>query len=374
MYHAARVLSASDDVTLCTLYGTERERDSLEAWSADRRVELVAVRQSGSRIGALARGLLTDSPLHVARFRNSELRRRIGGLLATGRFDMVWCHFLYAASNIPMSPTPMVLDQHNLDEFIWSGVAKRATSLPARLVGRWNTWAWRRYQPSGLGRFRWILSVAAEEEAATRSLVGNDTKVLLAPNGVPEAEPVTPEAVSAGAPTIVFCASFHVFMNEQAAEWFARDIFPRIRAEVGNAELLLVGGRPGSRVRDLARAEGITVTGWVEDLRSYYARATVAIVPATFGGGTKLKTLEAMNLGVPVVATSVGAQGLDVAHGEELLIADDAEAFARHVVALLQSPERRAALAAAARKRVRERYVWDRIYAEAREAVAGAIA
>jgi glycosyltransferase involved in cell wall biosynthesis len=148
--------------------------------------------------------------------------------------------------------------------------------------------------------------------------------------------------------------------NDDAVLYFCRDILPIIRRTVPGVELWIVGRDPTPAVRALA-SDTVHVSGRVDDVVPYYERSAVAIVPLRAGGGTRLKILEAMALGRPVVTTTIGCEGLDVRDNEHVLIADTAESFAARTVQLINSPELWQAIAARARELVVNQYDWDAI-------------
>jgi glycosyltransferase involved in cell wall biosynthesis len=152
-------------------------------------------------------------------------------------------------------------------------------------------------------------------------------------------------------------------------QYFCRDILPLIRAEEPGVSLTIVGRAPTPAVKRLADEHGVTVTGRVDDVRPYMEEAAVYIVPLRIGGGTRLKIFEAMAMAKPVVSTTIGAEGLPVSDGTDVLLADEPQSFARAVVDLLRDPSRRAAMAAAARTLVVERYDWSAVAGELEEAL-----
>jgi glycosyltransferase involved in cell wall biosynthesis len=135
------------------------------------------------------------------------------------------------------------------------------------------------------------------------------------------------------------------------------------------ARLLLVGREPSAEVRALASAD-IEVTGTVPDVRPYLARARVALAPLRSGGGTRLKVLEALDAGRPIVSTTIGIEGLEDLVGDGALVADDAQGFADRVVELLSDPERAAKAGDVGHETVAERYAWDRVLAPWLERIA----
>ena len=155
--------------------------------------------------------------------------------------------------------------------------------------------------------------------------------------------------------SLIFTGSFRYFPNYDAMSWFLHEIYPRIQAQVPGIHLTITGDHAN---RPLPDADNITLTGFVNDVRPLIASAWGSLVPIRAGGGTRLKILEAMALGTPVVATSKGAEGLDLEHGEHLLIADTPAAFAEMIIRLLSEPGLRERLADKAYQLVRGRYDW----------------
>src|SRR5262249_11929239 len=159
---------------------------------------------------------------------------------------------------------------------------------------------------------------------------------------------------------LVFSGSMDWHPNEDAILYFIDTILPRIRRDVPGASLAVVGRNPSARLRAAAERAGVLVTGTVDDVRPFVREADVYVVPMRAGGGTRLKLFEALALAKPVVSTSIGAEGLALAPGREVLIADAPRDFACAVVSLLRDPQRRRALGLAGRRLVEQRYSWAR--------------
>jgi glycosyltransferase involved in cell wall biosynthesis len=183
--------------------------------------------------------------------------------------------------------------------------------------------------------------------------------VVVVPNGVDTARfRPTPPPV---APRVVFTGALHTVPNRDGIAWFCAQIWPVIRARIPDATLEIVGARPPDDVLALAAREGISVHPDVPDVVPFLKRAAVAVVPLRIGTGSRLKVLEAMAAGRPVVGTSIGVGGLEAEAGRDLLVADGAAMFADAVVRCLSDRELAARLTARARVLVEERYAWTRI-------------
>ncbi len=201
-----------------------------------------------------------------------------------------------------------------------------------------------------------VCSAQDKQTLLARHAKGAGVRVL--PNTVELVDkPVLSPPEQSACHELLFLGAMNYPPNADGACHLVEDILPRLPAEfAGAVHLSVVGFKPSSRVQALAASGRVTVTGGVADTRPYYQRARMALVPLRFGGGTRIKILEAMALGRPVVATSLGAEGLDVVDGEHILLADSPETFARAIVRLLSDPELAAQLARNGRALVERHY------------------
>jgi len=241
---------------------------------------------------------------------------------------------------------------------IWTK-ARTARGLVARLRYGLTWQKQRRYTRELL---LWVDGCVVPSDVERRlilDIVPDGPPLAVVPNGVDlnryqgDFGPVEPD-------TLVFPGALTYKANFEAMRFFLTEVFPRIRQARPQATLYITGRTDGVDLRRLPLGDGVVLTGYLPDVRPRVARSAVCIAPLTLGGGTRIKILEAMALGTPVVATSKGAEGLDVTPGRDLLIADDPADFAAAVVRILENPELRASLSTAGR-RVAERYDWRAI-------------
>jgi glycosyltransferase involved in cell wall biosynthesis len=183
--------------------------------------------------------------------------------------------------------------------------------------------------------------------------------VLVVPNGV-DVERYRPSPLPSE-PAIVMTGSFQYGPNAEGAVWFCDEVLPLIRAAVPDATLTLVGREPRAEVQALAARPGISLHADVPDMAPWLARARVTVVPLRIGTGTRLKALESMAAGRPTVGTSIGLEGLGVDDGVQADIADTAPEFAERVIRVLRDDEHAAALVAAGRRLVEERFDWEAV-------------
>lgn len=155
--------------------------------------------------------------------------------------------------------------------------------------------------------------------------------------------------------TMVFVGGFKHTPNIDACVWFVRDIFPRVKARVPQAKFRIVGSGPTQEVLDLGRVDGVEVVGFVKDTREPLSKAAISVAPLRYGAGMKGKVVEALSMGLPIVTTSFGAQGLEAQDGRHMRIADDAQMFAEHVIDLLTAPSLAESMGNAGKELVAER-------------------
>jgi sugar transferase (PEP-CTERM/EpsH1 system associated) len=320
-----------------------------------------------------AKHLVDPLPYAVGKYRSPAFKQRLNSLLASRRFDLLVCDFLFPAVNLPKRlPCAAVIFTHNVESEIWRRHADTRRGVVGRLLYRTQHKRMLRYEKEALARFDGVLAVSEADR---------DTFSVLYPGAIRQPVHVVPTGVdtdyfrpdnqqpAVSNRQLIFTGSMDWLPNEDAMQFFCRDILPLIRADEPAVSLSIVGRAPTPAVRRLAAEHGVQVTGRVDDVRPYMKEAAVYVVPLRIGGGTRLKIFEAMSMGKAVVSTTVGAEGLPVSSGEHLLLADEPAAFARAVVALLRDAEGRSRFETAARALVVDRYDWSAVAGALEEAL-----
>jgi glycosyltransferase involved in cell wall biosynthesis len=311
-------------------------------------------------LAELAMNLFDPMPLAIRRYHPPGMGAFLQRLIETERFDRAVVDFLNPASYFPRLERG-ILFQHNVETMIWRRRAQHASD-PLR---RWYF----QLQASRMFRFerqacRTAARVAAvsEQDARTMLELFDVTRVSAIPTGV-DIEGLTPP-VPPPEKTIdlVFVGSMDWLPNVDGIEWFVRDVLPLIRRQRPGCSLAIVGRTPPPSIAALGqRDERIRVTGTVPDIRPLLWSAAVSIVPLRIGGGTRLKIYESMAGRVPVVSTTVGAEGLEVHHPDDIRLADSPEAFAAACSELLANAELRRRQAAAAWELVATRFSLEHV-------------
>jgi len=257
----------------------------------------------------------------------------------------------------------LIYDAHNaewvLQHRAWRADLGRPRGWPGAAYSAVQTWKLRRFERRVLRAADGVVAVSAADEAALRDL-GPLGPVALVPNGVDTElyRPANPELVDPA--LCVFTGKMDFRPNVDAMAWFRQAVWPRVRQARSDARLAIVGRDPSARVVALADpGMGVEVTGAVPDVQPWLARAGVVVVPLRVGGGTRLKVLEAMAMGKAIAATSLGVEGLDLAPGREVVVADDPAALARGVADLMSDADLRRRLGERARARAVADYRWE---------------
>jgi glycosyltransferase involved in cell wall biosynthesis len=307
------------------------------------------------------REVLSGAPPLFGLRRSRELETRLARIHAAQPFDVIQIeHFELApyAGIIGGPETIRAIVLHDVLSVAYARMAGVERSLFWRLWRRYNAFRLKVYEQKLLPAYTVCITVSDRDRDRISGFVKAE-RISVLPNCVDSAaKPVLDEPLS-GAPAILFVGLLLYPPNADAARWLLNEIFPRVRASLPDCSLYLVGGEAPHDLRNLSERQGVFLTGHVDDVTPYYARCLVAAAPLRAGGGTRLKILEAMAYGCPVVSTTLGAEGLPVQEGEHLLLADTAEDFARAAVHLLEDPELRSRLRSNARRFVEGGYRWD---------------
>jgi glycosyltransferase involved in cell wall biosynthesis len=302
--------------------------------------------------------LLALKPYSVERFRSAAMRARIQEKLSGGRYDLILCDGLYALANIPISTIPIALNCHNVEYMILKRYAQLERNPFKKYYASIESYLMRSAERHGCHRVARAM-VCSQIDLELLRRLRPDLRVFVVPNVVDtdSIQPLEKKHLGSTDPVLLFHGIMDWYPNRDAVEFFARAILPRVRAECPDVRLIVAGRNPPNQFVEQFRSDPkIEFTGTVPDMRPYLAAATVVIVPLRVGGGTRIKILEACAAGKPIVSTSLGAEGLDLAPGKEIILADDPVEFARSVVNLLQHPARSETVAKSARAAVTERY------------------
>ncbi len=308
-------------------------------------------------------GIASSLPLAVSRWHSGAMRRQVERLLQQHTFDSVVCDFLAPALNFP-SLSGCVLFQHNVETVIWRRHAEAAKGLPRQIYFGMQAKRMENFERACCRHARHVIAVSETDASRMRDWF-QLPEVSWVPTGVDLDYFKRAASPQEATSDLVFTGSMDWMPNIDGILWFAREVLPLIRARRPGTRIAIVGRDPGTELRQLAVADPlIRVTGTVPDIRPWLWGATASIVPLRVGGGTRLKIFEAVAAQVPVVSTTVGAEGLPLQHPDQILLADSPTDFSAACLALLEQKDRRTAIAQKALAHVSAHFSWSSVTAQ----------
>lgn len=373
-YHLLRELSRRHHVTYFALRDVESMEDSAildqaTEYSSEQRWfnwREVSKDSPGFYLDLLKNYCFSSRPYVIDKYLSREMAAAIRSLDGERKLDLIICDFLTPAINLfpdgqQRPRTPTMIFQHNVEAQIWKRMAEQAGNVLQRtyLRGQWRRM--QAYEAASCGAADAVVSVSPGDSQQMRKDYGLANVLGHVSTGVDVdyfSNPSRNEHQS-GSKDIVFLGSMDWLPNIDAVEYFVETMWGGIRRSQPEARLVIVGRRPTPAVSVLAEKDSsIEVTGTVPDVRPFVSEAAAVVVPLRIGGGTRIKIYEAMSMGVPVVSTTIGAEGLDVTHGENILLADKPETFVAATLEILGDSEVGERIGSSGARHVREHYSW----------------
>ena len=357
-YYLLRGLAQAAETDLYTVcYGPPPDAEALTAFC--HRVEITRLQPPPVRWPVL-RTLTQPLPRSVTYFRTVESMATIRQKLA-GNYDLL------VADEISMAPylldlpgdeqTPKLVMRQKIDYLHYAEVAAHRAWNQDKVLDWLEAERLQRFEYATMPRFDGVV-VCSQEDALVAAQQGPKLPIDIIVNGA-DTEYFTPMRQPDPDPTLLLIGTMHYYPNIDATLYFFETMFPALHQAIPNLKVWVVGHLPPPEIQSLGKLPGVTVTGSVPDVRPYLARSWALAVPLRLGGGTRLKIVEAMAAGLPVVTTTVGAQGLAATDGKQLLVADTPEAFVQKTVRLLQAADLREQVAHQGAQLVQKAYSWQ---------------
>lgn len=357
IYNLLKGLAQHHAITLISFFdATEGTPDLTGLETYCERIHTVAYKgfEPGSPVARL--GLISATPRSVLDTYSVEVEALIKQTLDRGATDVVIAsQFDMAVYAQAFSDLPAIFEE--VESGIYHDRAVQARSTRQRIRHGLTWFKHRRYLARLLLTFRACTVVSEQERRILRRTAPRGLTIEVIPNCV-DLDSYAPYHRAPEPNTMIFTGSFNFAPNYDAMLWFLARVYPLVQSRVPSASLIITGEHGG---RPLPPTRNVNLTGYVDDVRPYVANACLSLAPIHQGGGTRVKILEAMALRTAVVATSKGAEGLDVQHGVHLYLADEPETFADAVVQVLEDQTLRQSLAINAYQLVQERYNWGAV-------------
>jgi sugar transferase (PEP-CTERM/EpsH1 system associated) len=362
-YHLARVLAMQTRILLLAFGDQQNDTSALE--KVYQRIVTVP-RPPAYSFAKVLRGAVGRTPLPLLNYTTDQMMKALARVLAENDFDVMQVESIHLMNYLPVIRAArgrplIVCDWHNIESDLMSQYAEREQSVARKTYARRTARLMNEFEMKALNEFDAHIMVS-EQDAQRLRRMNPRARIFVIENGVDVSHYATEE--SGRKTRIVFVGSMDYHANIDGAIYFGRQVWPTVRAKKPELVFTIVGRDPSPEVRDLSSIDGVEVTGSIDDVRPFYREAIAAVVPLNVGGGSRLKILEAMAAGVPVVSTTLGAQGLDVNDGENILLTDGPGQTAEAVNRIIGDHELRTRLIYGGYTLVRKRYDWSTLGAK----------
>lgn len=360
-FNVIRHLAENHEVTVLSLARSDDEESEAQGISPYCHQHKVFRVHNAVQLAKLGATLISPLSASEAFFHSAAMQREIDSQLAHRSYDFIFAHCSAVGRYVEhVQGLPKLIDYCDVDSRKWLDFIA-FKPWPVSLGYRWEALRLARVERRLARRFDRV-TVATHGEAQVLSQVGVRERVDWFANGV-DLDYFAFSDDDYDPDLITFVGRMDYFPNEQCMAEFCANVWPRLRRSRAGLRLQIVGAAPTAGVLALARVEGVSVTGAVPDTRPYVRRSALTIAPLQIARGTQNKILESMALGVPVVASSIAAAGVDAVPGEHLLVADTTDALHDTVLSVLDDPAGRQALARIARDRVQLHHAWPQAMA-----------
>ncbi|MDD5020326.1 MAG: glycosyltransferase [Candidatus Omnitrophica bacterium] len=312
--------------------------------------------------GAVIQALMKRLPLSAAKYRVSAMAREIVRMIKEEKIDMVHFDHIHMGQYADVCPgKPTVVDEHNVECLILKRLYGRERNHLKKAIYHREYMLMAALERRICKKAFRVFVVSEEDKRNLQEAAGGGVRAEVIPNGVDVEyfRPPVDQAACRPEDSLVFTGSMDWLPNSDALEYFCRDVLPLIWQKKPDVAFYVVGKNPGPSILKLGQADKrIIVTGSVADVRPYVERAKVFVVPLRIGGGTRLKILEAMSMRKAIVSTTLGAEGIEIRDGQNIVLADTPQDFADKVCRLLDDESERSVLGESGRELVKERYDW----------------
>ncbi|GJM39848.1 MAG: glycosyl transferase family 1 [Ardenticatenaceae bacterium] len=358
VFHLLRALAAKHNITLLSFREQQEvvDMDAPEIQALCSEIHTVPWPKFNPTSGTSIAGLFNPKPRSVLDSHSPEMAAKIQQLIAENQFDVIIASQVGTAGyGRQFQNIPALFEEVEMG--IYYEQLAQAASFKSKLRYRLTLTKQTNYLRELLQYFDTCTVVSEPEQRLVKTAVPGYQNVEIIPNCM-NLEEYSQVRVPKRPNSLIFTGSFTYHVNHQAMEWYVGEVNPLVQAQIPDVQLSITGDHANL---PLPPANNVTLTGFVDDIRSLISSSCISLAPIFMGGGTRLKILEAMALRTPVVATSKGAEGLDVEDGKHLLLADTPQAYANAVVSLLRNPDLYQSIAENGYQLIAEKYDWPSV-------------
>jgi glycosyltransferase involved in cell wall biosynthesis len=283
--------------------------------------------------------LFSDLPYNAERFINTGFRERLSEILTQNQFDIVQLEGLYlmpyAETIRKCSRAKIVLRSHNIEHEVWKRIVRQTRNRIKRMYFALLAKRMARFEYSYINAYDMLVSIS-ERDRQFFTRHGNKKPSLVIPMGM-EVSEIVPVTGNAGKSGLFFIGSLDYLPNQEGLQWFIEQVWKKYLHPFRSCTFCVAGRNAPARLKNYLAKQPLKFLGEVDDAGRFMRSGGVMVVPVLSGGGIRIRIVEAMAMGIPVVSTSLGAEGIDVTHGSDIMIADDPENFSEAVIKLLEN-------------------------------------
>jgi len=310
-------------------------------------------------ITGLIKSLFTDVPYIIRRFASDKMKETVSKSIRENNYDLILCDHIYLAQYLPddiAGKIPVIPNNEDCGYTFYKRMSEQSGFIRRSYAkSQWKKLL--KYEIDILKKYK-VYITTSEKEKELLSAYYDKAEIKVIENGVDTDYFYKIESTPED-PALIFTAWFGYYPNEEAAVYFAKKILPLVRQEIKDVKFIIAGKEPSRRILELASEEGVIVTGYVDDIRIYLNNAAAAVIPLKVGGGTRLKILEAFSMGVPVISTEIGAEGINAENNKDLLIGTDDKDFADKIIKVLKNKKLAEMLSENGRAVAESKYDWN---------------
>ncbi|MCH7504372.1 glycosyltransferase [PVC group bacterium] len=363
-YNHIKNLSALHSVSVIGFAGHRATLEGFEKLLG--KVKIIGVKRKNSwmdRLESLIMSFFSKKPYVVLKYDCAKMREVLKSKVRDGEYDIVHFDHIHMAQYVDLVPDiPACLDEHNVEYIIAERLCEKLPFGLKKFFVKWQASKMKAYEKERIDKFRAVFTVSLTDANLLEKL-SHKGAVHVASNGV-NCRDFAYQMNTRKPQQLVFIGSLDWWPNIDAMKWFFTDIWGSLSQALPRLTCSIVGRKIHSSLKTYFADEKISVYQNVEDIRPYFLDADILIVPIRIGGGTRIKILESMALGRPVVSTTIGAEGIEAEDKKEIMLADTPKAFIEKISLLTQSKDDYLRIAESARKLVEEKYDWAQIARE----------
>ena len=366
VFNIIKHISQAHEVSLITQIMKQHEKQFIpELKKYCSRVDTVLLRKHSNleHMPGVIRYLISGEPLDNKFVFVDEMAEKIQKLTYSESFDIVQIEHSIMAPYIKAismaNNSKKVLTFHNIASVQYRRIFKIEKAISKKMRSFINWIQMKKWEAKFAMNFDLCVTMSDNEKQILQS-ENPKLNIAVIPNGV-DVKNLQPLPVNFKTNNLLYVGKMDYQPNLDAVLYFVNKIFSLIKMQIKDAKFFIVGSNPTKEIKQLGKDNDVIVTGYVNNIQPFYEQCAVSVVPLRAGGGTRLKILESMAFGRPVISTSIGCEGLDVCNNENIIISDKPEEFARKTIELLQNKDFREKISKNARNLVEHNYSWESI-------------